>query len=78
MAQRLFEPLAGAKKLDNGARFYKLEKKELSKDIFNEEKLRGEFERATSQEALDFGEEEEYELRLALLDDLAAEQQTVE
>jgi len=70
LAQKLFEPLATAKKLENGSLFYKVEEKEVAKDM-DEDKLRKQFERARSAEPLEFGEEEQDELRVALLDELA-------
>lgn len=70
--QRIFEPLAGAKRLENGAVFYKVEHKEVTREL-DEEKLRAQFERASSEEALEFGEEEADALRFALLDELASE-----
>lgn len=69
LKQKLFEPLAGAKRDQNGTLVYTVQDKELSYAL-NSEHLRRQFERAQSQEALEFGEEEADELRVALLDEM--------
>jgi len=38
--QKIFDPLAGAEKLENGALFYKVEDRELSIELKDEVKLR--------------------------------------
>ena len=66
MMQKVFNPLAGAERLDNGALFYKLSDEELSKTLNNEAVLRREFERVISQDALEI-EDDEAELNAVLL-----------
>lgn len=70
--QRIFDPLAGAEKLPNGALFYKLEDKELGTYVGDEEKLRKEFEKlkASNEGTLEVSEEDENELRIALLEEM--------
>ncbi len=70
--QRVFDPLAGAPRLANGAIFYELLDKELT--IPSDEKLKEELEamKAANSSALDISEEEADQLRIAMLEDLAA------
>lgn len=42
--QRIFEPLAGAKTLENGTVFYEVKECEITRQI-NEEKLKADFEK---------------------------------
>jgi len=66
----VFDPLAGAQKLENGGLFYKVEAAEIKID--DDEKLRVEYERlkAANTGALEVSEDDENELRMALLDDM--------
>lgn len=70
--QKIFDPMAGAERLENGALFYKLEDSELTAVVNDEEKLRKEFEKlkALNEEPLEVSEEDENELRIALLDEM--------
>ena len=72
LLQRVFDPLAGAQRLDNGALFYKLEDKELNSELENEEKLRAEFERlkSSNSSSLEVSEDDANELRIALLQEM--------
>lgn len=68
MLQKIFDPLAGSERLDNGAIFYRVVDAELSKDTFDEEKLRAEYERLKSFNSAPLeGEEGSEEIRIALL-----------
>ena len=64
--------MAGAERLENGALFYKVEDKELSPLVTDEDKLRREYEilKDTSDNAWDISEDEENALRLELVEDL--------
>jgi len=66
----VFDPLAGAERLENGALFYKVDQKEIA--IPDEEKLHAEYERlkAYNSGALEVAEDDANELRMALLDDM--------
>jgi hypothetical protein len=67
----MLNPLDGAERLDNGALFYRIEDKELSPIINNEDKLRDEFEKLkASSETWDVSEEEQDAFRLAILEDM--------
>ena len=63
--QRIFEPLAGAKTLDNGTVFYEVSEQEINKMI-DQDKLRANFERAKNQEPMEGGDEAE--VRAAVFD----------
>ena len=65
MKQRIFEPLAGARKLDNGTLFYEISEKELQNEL-NETSLRSTFEKLRDMDALEG--EEEADIRLAMFD----------
>ena len=65
MKQRIFEPLAGARKLDNGTLFYEISEKELQNEL-NETSLRSTFEKLRDMEALEG--DEEADIRLAMFD----------
>lgn len=73
----MFDPLAGAERLENGALFYQVQDKELSEDLQSEDKLRAEYERlkAVNSGALEVSEEDADELRKALLDELEGSSQ---
>jgi hypothetical protein len=72
LLQRVFEPFAGARRLENSALFYKFEDKEVESVLQNEEKLRAEFERLTSNdEVWEVAEEDEDAMRASLLDEFA-------
>lgn len=68
--QKVLEPLAGSKKLENGALFYEVEESEL--DLLNDEKLRAEFERlkAVNEAPLEAEDEDDDTLRIALLEEM--------
>lgn len=70
LLQRVFDPLAGAVRLENGALFYKVEEKEIH--LGSEEKLRAEYERlkAANEGALEVSEEEVDQMRDALIAEL--------
>lgn len=70
--QKIFEPLAGSEKLDNGAIFYRVLDSELSKDTFDEERLRAEYERLKEGSAapIEGGEDANDEIRLTLLTEM--------
>lgn len=72
LLQKIFDPMAGAERLENGALFYKLEDKELTPDLNNDDKLKAEFERfkALNEGVLEVSEEDETELRMALLTEM--------
>jgi len=72
LKQKLFDPLAGAEKLENGALFYRVSDKELSADLSNEDALKAEFERlkALNSGVLEASEDDLNELRMALLDEM--------
>ncbi len=69
LKQRLFEPLAGAVKLENGTTFYEVSEKEIETQV-RKDILRSQFERATSQEPIEA--EDEAEVRAAMYDDAIA------
>ena len=71
LLQKVFDPLAGAEKLENGALFYKVDEAELT-NIDNEEKLRAEWEllKAANSNVLEVPEDDQDELRMALLDEM--------
>ena len=67
----MLNPLDGAERLDNGALFYKIEDKELSAGVREEERLRAEYDSLrNASDAWDVSEEEEDAFRLALLEDM--------
>ena len=65
LKQRLFEPLAGSRTLDNGTLFYEVSEKELSREL-DETKLRETFDKLKDLEALEG--EEEADIRVAMMD----------
>lgn len=67
--QKIFDPLAGAEKLENGTLFYRLEDKEISAAVKDENKLRELYEKIISgaEEAWE-GEEDEESVRIAILE----------
>ena len=69
MLQRIFDPLAGARKLENGAYFYKVADSEIHVD---EEKARAEYERLKNVNSgtLEVSEDDLDELRIALISEL--------
>lgn len=68
LLQRAFDPFATATRLENGTLFMKFTKDDLNKNIFNEEKLREEFERnKNSDEIWEINEDEENALRIAIM-----------
>ena len=71
LLQKVFDPLANAPRLANGAVFYKVEDRELV-GIDNEEKLRAEYERMklANSTTTEISEDEADELRIALVDEL--------
>ena len=71
LAQRVFEPLAGAKLNENGSLVYEVQDKELSYGL-EESRLRSQFERAQSQSPIEQTEEEAEELRIALIEEIQA------
>ena len=72
MKQKLFEPLAGAKRDSEGTLVYRLSDKELALKT-SDAALRRAYKRFSSQEPSEFGEEDADDLRAAILDDQAAE-----
>ena len=72
LLQRVFDPLAGATRLANGALFYEVTDRELA--LPSDEKLRAEFEKLkdANSSTLEASEEEMDQIRLALLQDLEA------
>lgn len=66
MKQRLFEPLAGAVKLENGTTFYEVSENEIARQI-DQDRLRAKFDRANSEEPLEAGDEAE--VRAAMYDE---------
>ena len=71
LAQRVFEPLAGAKRNENGTLVYEVLDKELSYGL-EEARLRSQFERAQNQSPIEQTEEEAEELRIALMEEIQA------
>ncbi len=73
LLQRVFDPLAGAEKDENGTLVYTVQDKELI-NVDNEEKLRAEWERlkAGIENPWDVSEEDQDAIRGALLDELQA------
>ncbi len=69
--QRTFDPLAGAKRLENGTMLYEIKDDEFGYEIFDEKKLRDAYEKQKGQdEQWDMGTEDEDEIRTAILLDL--------
>ena len=68
MKQRIFEPLAGAEKLENGTTFLEITEKEIAGRI-DQDRLRAAFDRANSMEQIDA--EDEAEVRAAMYDKAA-------
>lgn len=65
LKQRLFEPLADAQKLENGTVYLELTDKDLGHEL-DEERLRAQFNKLSSQEALEG--EDEAEVRASMFD----------
>ena len=70
MKQRIFEPLAGAKTLENGSLFLELSDKDFG-DQLQEENLKATFEKLRNIEALEG--EDEAEIRAAMFDALESQ-----
>lgn len=72
--QKIFEPFAGAERLENGAILYVVEDKELNQDLLNDEdRLRAEHDRLKESNTTTLAlasEEDEEEMRIALLEDM--------
>lgn len=70
--QKIFDPLAGSEKLDNGALFYRVVDQELSKVVFDEDRLKEEYERLKNANAtpIEGGEDNADEVRLTLLQEM--------
>lgn len=78
LAQRIFDPLAGAKKDEHGTIVYNAQDKEFAY-FMKEEKLRAQFEQYTNQEPIDSSlEEEDDELRVIMMEELNQNDQTEE
>ena len=60
----MFDPLASAKRLPNGSLFVEVTEAELG-DV-SEESMRAKYERLNDQSEMEFGEDEEGELRVAM------------
>ena len=71
LAQRIFDPLAGARRNENGTLVYEVVDKEVL-NRYSEEELRGQFERAINQTPLEGSPEEMEALRIALLEEIQA------
>ncbi len=69
LKQRIFEPLAGAKTLENGTIFYEVTEKELAGRL-QEDKLRESFDRLKSLGAIEG--DDENEVRAAMFDQMEA------
>lgn len=67
--QKIFDPLAGSERLDNGALFYRVVDQELNKVVFDEDRLKEEYERLKNANAtpIEGGEDNADEVRLTLL-----------
>ena len=64
LAQRMFDPLASAKRLPNGTLFVEVTEAELGD--MSEDSMRKAYERLNDQSEMEFGEDEEGELRVAM------------
>lgn len=71
LAQRIFDPLAGATRNENGTLVYQVEDKEFTRGM-DEVRIRAQYERALNQEALEGSEEDAEELRIALMEEIQA------
>lgn len=69
LLQKIFDPLAGATRLENGTMFYRLEDKELSVLVKDETKLREQYDKLISGVDV-VQEDDEAALRLLILDQL--------
>lgn len=76
LAQRMFDPLASAKRLPSGTLFVEVSDVELGD--MSEEALRKTYDRLNDQSELDFGDEEEDAVRVAMLADIEKEMDTDE
>ena len=65
--QRIFEPLAGAKTLENGTVFYEVKECEITRQI-NEEKLKADFEKMKNLQPLEGSDE--IEIRAQMFDSI--------
>lgn len=72
LAQRLFEPLAGAHRNEQGALEVSISDKDL-RTYLDTDKMRRQFERASNTDEMPGSEEEQEELRVALLDEINAQ-----
>lgn len=72
LLQKIFDPLAGAERQENGTLIYRLVDKELPKELFNDDKLKAEYEKlkAINSGVLEISEEESDELRMAILSEM--------
>lgn len=69
--QFMFDPFAGAKRLDNGALFYEVKDEELPAVLKDEDKLREEFEKIKEQENNPIEPTEDNDdLKIALIQEL--------
>ena len=66
MAQRVFEPLAGARRNENGTLVHRITDKDIAINL-NESRLRAEFDRLKDAEPLDNSDPDSEELRIALM-----------
>ena len=62
----MFEPLAGAKRNENGTLVYRIVDKDIAINL-SESRLRAEFDRIKDAEPLDNSDPESEELRIALI-----------
>lgn len=70
--QRIFDPFAGAERLENGALLYILKDSELSDTATNEERLKAEFDRLKSGSEV-ISEDDQNELRAKILETINEE-----
>ena len=74
LSQKIFEPLAGAKKLENGTRFIEFQDKDLSIEM-DEATLRDQYELVKDVgEQVDIEDEDQEALREALVNQISMEQ----
>ena len=65
----MFDPLASAKRLDNGSLYVEVSPAELGPEL-NEDVVRKAFDRLNDQSTIDFGEDEEAEMRVAMFTEI--------
>ena len=76
LAQRLFEPLAGCKRDENGTLIVEISDKDLQHGL-DEAKVRAQFERSLNQDVL-IAEEDSDELRVAIMEEIQSSDMPIE